>query len=163
MCLGLRAHPSTVPILSSQPAKCTSSLPKVFLILLNMDEPQLGRTAWYTFNLSSGSNDGKCFLQSTAVCARAVHRNWENSPALPLSFPSVTCRLYLFIFFATIIKQVRRLKSARVTFDLNLTPHIFFFPSTRLLTAADQAAGQDLNPVQNGSSSGSSHSASLAM
>lgn len=31
-------------------------------------------------------------------------------------------------FFATIIKQVRRLKSARVTFDLNWMPHISFSP-----------------------------------
>lgn len=85
-------------------------------------------TARYTFNLSRGSNDGKCLLQSTVVpvCSRAVHRNWENSPPLPLSFLSVTCRLFFFFFFATIIKQVRRLKSARVTFDLNLTPLIFF-------------------------------------
>lgn len=98
MCLLLRAHPSTVPILGSQPAKYTSSLPKELPILLNMEEPP---RVWTGVRLDTRSSSAAEAVTEDAsfkvrASTSAAHRDGANSPALPLSFLSVTCPLYYF-------------------------------------------------------------------
>lgn len=148
MCLLLWAHPSTAPILSSQPAKYTSSFPKVLLILINMDEPQL---VWTGVRLDIHlTSAAEAMMENAYFKVRAsesvqgqftgmekIHRRCRWAFCLwPVDF---------IIFFATIIKQVRRLKSPPRDFWPKFNASLFLFPSTRLLTAADQAAGQVLS------------------
>lgn len=108
-------------------------------------------TARYTFNLSRGSNDGKCLLQSLGKGSSQELRKF-TAAATELS----VCDLSTF-FFCNDNKTGEAVKICPRDFWPKFNASHFLFPSARLLTAADQAAGQDLNL------SVSSNSASLGM
>lgn len=137
------AHPSKVPIVSSQPAKYTSSLPKVFLILLNVDEPQLVWTeVRLDIHLTSAAMTESAYSKVRA--SKCVQGQFTGIEKIRQRCHRAFCLwpVDLIFFFCNDNKTGEVVKICPRGFWPKFKATHFLFSSTRLLTAAEQAASQ---------------------
>lgn len=145
MCLLLWAHPSTVLILSSQPAKHNSSFPKVFLIfphkcyfhiLLKMDEPQL---VWpgvrLDIHLTSAAEAMMENVYFKVRASQSVQGQFTGIEKICRRCHWAFCLWPVdFIFFCNDNKTGEAVKFCPRDFWPKFNASHFLFPSTRLLT-----------------------------